>query len=106
MRKLLFNYFFYSHPEIRNFRVGQSSWAGAGLADVHLSRAPASSFEGFDVGGGREWVAQCHGVTPAIPHSAGTVPGMPAQRRVGRTASESDSQVVSMGWRHRGSPLT
>jgi hypothetical protein len=43
-------------------------------------------FEGVAVlfrGGGveevREWAAQCHGMTPAFPHSTRTTPGMAAQ---------------------------
>jgi hypothetical protein len=51
------------------------------------------------MGKGREWAVQCHGVTPTLPHSTGTAPGMVAQRRVGRTVPRSDSQAVSGGWR-------
>jgi hypothetical protein len=50
----------------------------------------------------QEWAAQCHGMTPAFPHSVGggrTV-------RVGRTALGYDSQAVSEGRRGGDSPLT
>jgi hypothetical protein len=55
---------------------------------------------------GWEWVVQCHRVTPAIPHSTGTTPGMVAQWRVGRIAPGSDSQAASGGWRDGESLLT
>jgi hypothetical protein len=55
---------------------------------------------------GREWAVQCHGVTPTIPHSIGTTPGMATQRRVIQTVPGSDSQAVSGGWHGGDSPLT
>jgi hypothetical protein len=54
----------------------------------------------------RKWAVQCHGVTPAIPHSNDTMSGMAAQRWVGRTMSGSDSQAMSGGWRNGDSLLT
>jgi hypothetical protein len=50
----------------------------------------------------REWAAQCHGMTPAFPHSAED--GRTA--RVGGTALGYDSQAVSEGRRGGDSPLT
>jgi hypothetical protein len=36
-------------------------------------------FRGGVVGEVQEWVAQCHGVTPAFPHNTRTVPRMDVQ---------------------------
>jgi hypothetical protein len=58
--------------------VTASSRASAELVAVPLSRMSPSSFEGHDVEEVRELAAQCHGMTPAFPHSARTVPGMAA----------------------------
>jgi hypothetical protein len=55
---------------------------------------------------GREWAVQFQEVTPAIPHSTRTTPGVAAQRQVGRTAPGSDSRAVSGDRRGRDSPLT
>jgi hypothetical protein len=82
--------------------VTTSSWAGVELVDVPPSRVPSSSFEGRDVEEVREWAAQCHGMTPAFPHSTGDG----CIVRVGRKASGSDSQVVSEDRRGGDSPLT
>jgi hypothetical protein len=59
-------------------------------------------FRGGDVEEVREWAAQCHGMTPAFPHSAGDGRTV----RVGRTAPRYDSQAVSEGWCGKDSPLT
>jgi hypothetical protein len=64
---------------LRRPYVTVSSWAGAELVVVRLSRVPSSSFEGCDVEEVREWVAQCYGMTLAIPHSTCTEPGMAVQ---------------------------
>jgi hypothetical protein len=55
---------------------------------------------------GQEWAVQCYGVTPTIPHSTLTTPGMAAQQQVVRTVSGSDSQAVSGDRRGGDSPLT
>jgi hypothetical protein len=52
--------------------VTSSSWMGAELVAVHLSRALLSLFEGCDVEEGRKKAAQSQGMTPAIPHSTCT----------------------------------
>jgi hypothetical protein len=59
--------------------VTTSSPVGAEQVTVPLSRVPPSSFEGGGVEEVREWAAQCHGMTPAFPHSSRTTPGMAAQ---------------------------
>jgi hypothetical protein len=59
--------------------VTASSWAGVELVVVPLSRVPSSSFEGRDMEEVREWAAQCHGMTPAFPHSTRTALGMAVQ---------------------------
>jgi hypothetical protein len=59
------------HPHVTT-----SSWAGAELVVVCFSRVPPSSFEGCGVEEVREWEAQCHGMTLAIPHSTRTSPRM------------------------------
>jgi hypothetical protein len=64
---------------LRRPYVMASSWAGAGLVVISLSRVPSSPFEGRDVEEVREWTAQCHGMTPAFPHSTHTTLGMAAQ---------------------------
>jgi hypothetical protein len=53
----------------------------------HRPYVTASSPEGGDMEEVREWVAQCDGMTPAFPHSAGN--GRTVQ--VGRTAPGYDS---------------
>jgi hypothetical protein len=53
-----------------------------------------------------EWAAQCHGMTPAFPHSTRTTWGDGRTVRVGRTAPGYDSQMVSEGRRGGDSPLT
>jgi hypothetical protein len=77
---------------------------GAGSVVVHLSRASLSLFEGCGVEEGREWAAQCQGMTPAISHSTRTAPWM--EWRVARTASGPDSQAVSVNQRGGDSLLT
>jgi hypothetical protein len=86
--------------------VTASSWMGAELVVVRLSRVLLSLFEGCGVEEGQEWAVQCQGVTPAIPHNTCTTPSVAAQRRVGRTAPRSDSQAVLGDRRGRDSPLT
>jgi hypothetical protein len=62
----------------------------AGLASRHRPRrggvggrtpfkGAAVLFRGGDVEEVRDWAAQCHGMTPAFPHSTRTVLRMPAQ---------------------------
>jgi hypothetical protein len=89
------------HPHVM-----ASSWVGTGSVFVRFLKVPPSFFEGCGVEEGREWAAQCHGVTPAIPHSTRTASGMVAQRRVGRTAPGSESQAVSGDRCGGDSPLT
>jgi hypothetical protein len=72
-------------------RVTALSWAGVALVAIHLSRVSLPPFEGCGMGKVREWAAQCHRVTAAIPHSTDIASGMAAQQRVGRTMSGSDS---------------
>jgi hypothetical protein len=89
------------HPHVTT-----SSWTGARLMVVCLSRVSPSCFEGCGMEEGREWVAQCHGVTSATPYNTGTALGMATQRRVGRTTPGSNSEVVSGGWHSGDSLLT
>jgi hypothetical protein len=58
--------------------VTKSSQTSAMSVAVHLSRVSLPLFEGCDMEEGREWVPQCQGMTPAIPHSTCTVLGMAA----------------------------
>jgi hypothetical protein len=69
---------------LRSPCVTTPSWAIARSAVVRPLRVSPNPFEGRGVEEGRERVAQCRGVTPAIPHSAGdgsTTAVLSAQRR-------------------------
>jgi hypothetical protein len=64
---------------LRRSYVTTLSRASAELVAVPLLRVPPSSFEGRDVEEVREWAVQCHGMTPAFPHSTRIASGMAAQ---------------------------
>jgi hypothetical protein len=69
---------------LRSPCVTTPSWAIARSAVVRPLRVSPNPFEGRGVEEGRERVAQCRGVTPAIPHSAGdgsTTAVLSAQRQ-------------------------
>jgi hypothetical protein len=75
--------------------VTASSWASAELVAALLSRVPPSSFEGREVEEVPEWVTQCHGMTPAFPHSTRTTLGMAAQCGLVEQRQDLIPQAVS-----------
>jgi hypothetical protein len=79
---------------LRSPYVMTPSWPSVRSAAVRSSRLWPSFFEGRSMEEGQEWVAQCHGKTPATLHSTRTTLGIASQWRVVRTTPGARFQLT------------